>query len=53
VLWLRGNPAPVLKAVTAADVRDIVFPEPELEDIFLGYYQPDSQPSRKRPASDA
>jgi len=52
VLWLRGNPAPILKAVAAADVRDIVFPEPELEDIFLGYYQSGSQQS-PRPASDA
>ena len=50
ILWLRGDPAPILKAVAAADVRDIVFPEPELEDIFLGYYQADSQSAR---ASDA
>jgi ABC-2 type transport system ATP-binding protein len=47
-LWLRGDPAPILKAITAADVRDLVFPEPQLEDIFLGYYQ---QPDAKSPAS--
>lgn len=45
VLWLRGDPAPALKAVVAADVRDLVFPEPELEDIFFGYYQPDGHVS--------
>ena len=39
VLWVRGHPGPVLKAITAADVQDLVFPEPELEDIFLAYYQ--------------
>jgi ABC-2 type transport system ATP-binding protein len=38
-LWVRGDPGPILKAIAAADVQDLVFPEPELEDIFLGYYQ--------------
>jgi hypothetical protein len=38
-LWVRGHPGPILRAITAADVQDLVFPEPELEDIFLGYYQ--------------
>jgi ABC-2 type transport system ATP-binding protein len=53
VLWLRGDPAPILKAVAAADVRDLVFPEPELEDIFLGYYQSDSGALARPPVSDA
>jgi ABC-2 type transport system ATP-binding protein len=39
VAWVRGEPGPILNAIVAADVRDLVFPEPELEDIFLGYYQ--------------
>jgi ABC-2 type transport system ATP-binding protein len=39
VLWVRGHPGPILKAIAAADVEDLVFPEAELEDIFLGYYQ--------------
>jgi ABC-2 type transport system ATP-binding protein len=38
-LWVRGHPGPILKAIAAADVQDLVFPEPELEDIFLAYYQ--------------
>ena len=38
-LWVRGHPGAILKAIAAADVQDLVFPEPELEDIFLGYYQ--------------
>ena len=50
VVWVRGNPAPLLKAVAAADVADVVFPEPELEDIFLSYYQ---SASPLPPASDA
>ena len=39
VMWVRGHPAPILAAIAAADVEDVVFPEPELEDIFLGYYR--------------
>ena len=53
VLWLRGDPAPILKAIAGADVRDIVFPEPELEDIFLGYYQSESPASPRPTVSDA
>ena len=45
VVWLRGDAAAILKAVAAADIRDIVFPEAELEDTFLGYYQTDAQTS--------
>ncbi|NJD11324.1 MAG: ABC transporter ATP-binding protein [Gemmatimonadetes bacterium] len=37
-LWLRGDLNPVLRALAAAGVTAMVFPEPELEDIFLGYY---------------
>jgi beta-exotoxin I transport system ATP-binding protein len=40
VLWVQGDPNAVLRALAAADVEDLVFPEPELEDIFLAYYQP-------------
>ena len=38
-LWVRGDVNPVLRALAAAGVEDLVFPEPQLEDIFLGYYQ--------------
>jgi ABC-2 type transport system ATP-binding protein len=41
VLWEQGDPNAVLRALAAADVEDLVFPEPELEDIFLAYYQPE------------
>ena len=37
-LWVRGDVNPVLRAVAADRVEDLVFPEPQLEDIFLGYY---------------
>ena len=38
LLWMRGDPNPLLRALAAAGVEDLVFPEPQLEDIFLGYY---------------
>lgn len=37
-LWVRGDLNPLLAALAAAGVESLVFPEPELEDIFLGYY---------------
>ena len=40
-LWVTGDVNAVLGALAAARVEDIVFPEPELEDIFLAYYQPE------------
>ncbi len=41
MLWVQGDPNAVLRALAAAHVEDLVFPEPELEDIFLAYYQPE------------
>ena len=38
-LWIRGDVNPVLRALAGADIDDLVFPEAELEDIFLSYYQ--------------
>ncbi len=38
-LWVQGDLNPLLRALAWADVEDMVFPEPELEDIFMGYYQ--------------
>lgn len=39
VLWVRGDLNPVLRALAAADVENLVFPEPQLEDVFLGFYR--------------
>ena len=39
-LWVRGDVNTLLRALAAATVEEMVFPEPELEDIFLAYYQP-------------
>jgi ABC-2 type transport system ATP-binding protein len=39
VLWVRGDLNPLLRWLAAAEVEDMVFPEPQLEDIFLSYYQ--------------
>jgi ABC-2 type transport system ATP-binding protein len=38
-LWVRGDVNPVLRRIAREDVEHFVFPEPELEDIFLTYYQ--------------
>ncbi len=38
-LWVRGDVNPVLRAVASVEVADVVFPEAQLEDIFLGYYR--------------
>ncbi len=37
-LWVRGDLNPILRALAAVEVEDLVFPEPQLEDIFLSYY---------------
>jgi ABC-2 type transport system ATP-binding protein len=38
-LWVRGSVNALLRALAGAQVADIVFPEADLEDIFLAYYQ--------------
>lgn len=38
-LWVKGDVNALLRALAATTVEDMVFPEPELEDIFLAYYQ--------------
>ncbi|MGZ5072329.1 MAG: ABC transporter ATP-binding protein [Usitatibacter sp.] len=37
-LWVQGDVNPVLRALASIRVEDVIFPEPQLEDIFLGYY---------------
>src|SRR5262245_25950277 len=39
VLWVRGDLNPLLRRLAQAEIDDMVFPEPELEDIFMNYYQ--------------
>jgi hypothetical protein len=40
-LWVRGDLNPILRILADTGVEKLVFPEPELEDIFLGYYAPE------------
>ena len=40
-LWIQGDVNPVLHALAASPVEEMVYPEAELEDIFLSYYQPE------------
>jgi len=43
-LWVRGDINPILRVLAEAGVEALVFPEPELEDIFLGYYTAEPAP---------
>ena len=38
-IWVRGDVNPVLRALAAHALEDVVFPEAELEDIFMAYYR--------------
>jgi len=37
-LWIQGDVNPVLRRLAREDIERFVFPEAELEDIFLTYY---------------
>jgi len=39
VVWVQGDVNPLLRRLAQADVENFVFPEPELEDIFMSYYR--------------
>ncbi len=39
VLWLRGEVNPLLARLARCDVEHLVFPEPQLEDVFLDLYR--------------
>ena len=38
-LSVQGDVNPLLRALATMHVAEMVFPEAQLEDIFLGYYQ--------------
>ena len=38
-LWVRGDLNPLLRRLAESEIEEMVFPEPELEGIFLSYYQ--------------
>jgi ABC-2 type transport system ATP-binding protein len=46
-LWIRGDANSILRRITREDLDHFVFPEPELEDIFLTYYK-DSEGEKGR-----
>lgn len=39
VLWVQGEVNSIVRRLAQADIEQFVFPEPELEDIFLSYYK--------------
>lgn len=39
VLHMRGDVNAVLRFIAAHDVDDVIFPEPQLEDAFMEYYE--------------
>ena len=38
-LWLQGDVNPLLRRLASCDVERLVFPEPQLEDVFLDLYR--------------
>ena len=38
VLWVQGDLNPVLRAVAELEVERFVFSEPQLEDVFIGFF---------------
>jgi ABC-2 type transport system ATP-binding protein len=40
-LWIRGDVNPILRTIAQTEVASFIFPEPELEDIFLSHYRND------------
>jgi ABC-2 type transport system ATP-binding protein len=45
-LWLRGDVNPLLRRLAACEVEHLVFPEPQLEDVFLDLYRAGGGPAR-------
>jgi hypothetical protein len=45
-LWLRGDVNPLLRRLAATEVERLVFPEPQLEDVFLDLYRGGGGPAR-------
>jgi ABC-2 type transport system ATP-binding protein len=39
VLWIRGDLNPLMRRLAAVEIDEMIFPEPQLEDIFLSYYE--------------
>jgi ABC-2 type transport system ATP-binding protein len=44
-LWLRGDVNPLLRRLAGCEVEHLVFPEPQLEDIFLDLYRTGGGPA--------
>jgi len=42
-LMIRGDINPLLRELAKLDLEDLVFEQPNLEDIFLAYYRPDQE----------
>jgi ABC-2 type transport system ATP-binding protein len=42
-MWVKGDLNPILGRLAQASIDRFVFPEPELEDIFLSYYRTGSE----------
>lgn len=39
VLWLQGDLNPLVRSLAACEIEQLVFPEPELKDVFLSHFQ--------------
>jgi ABC-2 type transport system ATP-binding protein len=44
-LWLKGDVNPLLRRLAGCEVEHLVFPEPQLEDVFLDLYRAGGGPA--------
>lgn len=44
VLWVQGEINALLRQLAQVEIAHLVFPEPELEDIFLSFYHKEERP---------
>lgn len=52
-VWIRGDVNPLLQKLAASGVEQVVFPEPELEDIFFHYFGAEAADSAAEPPDSA
>jgi ABC-2 type transport system ATP-binding protein len=43
-LWLKGDVNPLIARLAHCEVEQLVFPEPQLEEVFLDLYRPGGAP---------
>ena len=50
-LMVRGDVRPLLRRIVELELRDVAITTPDVEDVFLRFYEPDATPARLATAS--